>query len=1065
MRALSRRLLAPVVVGGLVLLTLPNAADAVILQVNGKIIPQTAAIQPGLNKGENGTPYTNTATPPNLVGAGPKGAIDPVFEAAESPQVFAVPRLANNSFATVEFVDLLEGAGYENTFGWYNVGDDLSVLSNLHSVLTCTPSNYEPTPTSPSSLSVNFQTEYTAGRYKGGFIGFFLVTPEGQSGGTNCGNPLTSAGVGRIYYTEKEINGDGNYVHYLVYQSKVTDAQGKRNTDFYFGFEDLYRGGDDDFEDMLIFVRGLVVPCVPSSEICDGKDNNCDGLVDNNPTDTGGSCATLPGNNPGVGECKAGVLTCASTGPGDTTKTCVGEVGPVAEACNGKDDNCDATPDNPSGGVFVPALPNACPAQTTPCSASTQCINGVPSCVVVVGPIPETCNGVDDDCNGKTDDNPSDVGVQCTPTGVEPTIGECAAGQTVCSGGKLSCVGYLGPAPEVCDGKDNDCDGAVDEAPLQGLNPQCVPQGIEVCSLGAEQCVNGVKVCTGFTFGSPEICDGLDNDCDGTIDEDPIDVGAPCGSDVGQCDPGLLQCLAQTPGDPSTDTVVCVGSSLPDKEICDGIDNDCDGFVDEDPDGAGPQHLDGVGDPCGSGECGSGLMQCKNGQLACITNASGKQEICNGKDDDCNGIIDDNLTDANGACGINAGACEPGTWQCLPTTPGDLTTDLLQCVGGVGPQPEICNGIDDDCDGFIDEDPDGSGPEQIPGAGEPCSDSDAGLGPCGAGLTACANGVIVCKPSATVAPETCNGIDDDCDGQIDEEEDLIDVGGACGSSIGACKPGVWTCTHDTEGNATKECVGATEGTEEVCNNIDDDCDGAADEGDLPGENVPCPPDGMTLPLQGLCSPGKMLCLSGEMKCVGAVGPSEDICDGLDNDCDGTTDQPDPCPGESVCIAGVCSKKCSSGGEFSDCPLGQVCKSGYCTPIDCTGKCAGGTVCNPKTGLCEAADGGAAGAAGSAGSGGAKPDGGKAGAGGGSSGNAGSAGSTSTGGSTSAAGAGNPEDSDGDGKPDKWGLATGGGGCACGTSPNRVPFSSALLLSLVSLATILRRRSSRTEVKS
>ena len=633
-----RRFVLASVFGAAVLTSPHHQAYAVVQQVDGNIVPRIVAnIQPGLNKGENGSPYADIATPSSVAGAGPKGPLSPVFDADQAPQVYSVPRLANDEFGPVTFIDLIEGAGFESTFGWYNAGDDLSDLGNLHTVLSCDGINYEPTPATYSQTSVNFQTEYATGRYKGGFVGFFLITPESCINCGNCGRPTNSATVGRIYYTEKQANGDGNYVHYLVYQTKVTDGAGARLTDYYFGFEDLYRGGDNDFEDMLIFVRGLSLPCVPSAEICDGKDNNCDGLVDNSTVDTGGSCSLIAGNTPGIGECKAGVWACLSGG----TKTCINEVGPSAERCDGTDNNCDGVEDNPANNAFVPSLPNACPPQNAPCTARTDCIQGAPSCVVQLQPQPERCNGVDDDCNGAVDDNPGNVGLPCTPTGVEPTIGECRSGTTVCGAGQLGCMGYVGPTQEVCDGKDNDCDGVSDEAPVTGLAPQCSPPGISVCTVGREECVNGVKVCSGFTLGIPETCDGADNDCNGVIDDSPLDIGGPCGSDVGACNPGTLQCVAQHAGNASTDTIQCVGSSAANQEVCDGVDNDCDGFIDEDPDGAGPQVLPGVGDACGDpAGCGAGVKRCKNGTLACITGGLGKSETCNGVDDDCDGLTD-----------------------------------------------------------------------------------------------------------------------------------------------------------------------------------------------------------------------------------------------------------------------------------------------------------------------------------------------------------------------------------------------------------------------------------------
>ncbi|MBN1605250.1 MAG: DUF4114 domain-containing protein [Polyangiaceae bacterium] len=1152
------------------------SAEAVVLQIDGTLIPKGSAIQPGLNKGENGCPdpgnsstcYNVTTTPPSTGGAGPKGPIDPVYDAGTQPEVFLVPKDDDGHFGVVTFIDLLEGAGFENTFGWYNVGDDLSDLSNLHSVLTTTPINYEATPNTHSRVAVDFETERSAGRYQGGFIGFFLVTPEGSAAGDNLGNPGDPDQVGRIYYTERTINGDGNYVHYLIYQTKVTDAEGVPLDDYYFGFEDLYRGGDNDFEDMLILVRGLVMPCEPSSEVCDGRDNNCDGLIDNDPVDSGGPCVELA-DNTGLGECHAGVLTCASTGPDDTTQECVGEAGPSEERCNGLDDDCDGDVDNPLGGVFDPPLADACDPiySNPPCSAETACVDGEVTCVISRGPRSETCNGIDDDCDGLTDNDPDDVGASCTDEPGDPVVGECHAGQTICDDGELVCQDYQGPEDEICDNKDNDCDGDVDEpGGMVDVGQSCTPNGVDVCAPGQTQCVGGVLTCTGFTTGRPETCNGIDDDCDGVIDDAPLDVGGPCGDNRGECEPGRWQCVPTDAGDPTSNELTCVGGKSPTEEQCDGKDNDCDGHVDS------PGPMPGEGVACSNG-CGTGVYQCQRGKLRCSASGEGSREVCNGIDDDCDGDVDEpeDLAEVGIACFEDDiqlfPPCQPGMTQCVAHDDGTAT---IECVGATQGSAEICDGVDNDCDGKVD------GPGLMPGEGTACTTS------CGPGLERCRDGELVCEAAGT--REVCNGVDDDCDGKTDEASDLSNVGITCFKDdeqlFPPCKAGKTECVAQKGGGASIECVGATQGSAEVCdgidndcdgqidgpgampgegdacttecgpgekrcrsgklhcelvgpgatescNGLDDDCDGEVDEvSDLPEVGIACFPGGVELfppcqagttvcvpqkgggaqvecvgavegsaevcdgidndcngiiddgtfeeagqpcltetleelfrdvpedePLPGECRRGVLACIQttgddgevvAQIGCIDAVEPTEEICDGLDNDCDGTSDSPDPCPGASECIAGQCGEPCTVMGEFVLCPGGLECVEGWCVePRD-----AGAGAADDVPGI------GAGGS--SAGPGEDSLQGGSEAAGGN--------------GEPTSVEAGGPAsetheedrrkhswaDSDGDGQPDAYGLSSGGGGCSVQHAP-RGGMAGALLVLLAMAMSLTRRR--------
>jgi Notch 1 len=462
----------------------------------------------------------------------------------------------------------------------------------------------------------------------------------------------------------------------------------------------------------------------------------------------------------------------------------------------------------------------------------------------------ELCDDRDNNCNDQIDEDWPNKGTPCTVT-----QGGCTAqGVYICDpnnpAGSTICNAVITGTAEVCDGLDNDCDNVVDNG-----FPDTDGDGYNQCS---DCCDTGNELMTGCDAGSrasinpgaAEVCNGRDDNCNLSIDETDPQLNAPCGidsggeappyySDVGECEPGRLLCIAGN--------LDCYGEINPIEEInCDDLDNDCDNVTDD-----------------------------------------VRDEVCDdGIDNDCDGDTDSWDSDCGSCwpgqqrpCGTAEGDCELGVEIC------DQDGGWGDCEGGYQGSEEVCDGRDNNCDGFTDE--------------------NASL-------------------------EICDdGIDNDCDGLTDSQDPecgICEPGEIrdCGSDIGECRMGQQTCTAQ---GSWSECAGEIRPQPEFCDSEDDDCDGIVDEGNLCMDYDIC--------LCGECAPpcsgGE--CPAGSLTCINGWCVSDPCC-GIN------------CPvGQECDESGVCVDRCVT--EQIECNPGEECRLGICVPVDCFtagNECPAGQMC-------------------------------------------------------------------------------------------------------------------------
>ena len=697
-----------------------------------------------------------------------------------------------------------------------------------------------------------------------------------------------------------------------------------------------------------------------AEEVCDEKDNNCDGTVDEGVTQTwyqdsdGDSygdaatattgCSPEAGSSAMDGDCDDGDAATYPGAPEDCTEA-------VDRNCDGSVGLVDADQDG------VPACED--------CNDANPFVSPLASEVCDASDLDEDCDGLSDDADDSVlsssmsttyaDSDQDGYGnadaatVACDGVGVT-TAGDCNDTDPLYNPGmaELDCT----------DPNDYNCDGSVGYSDADG-------DGYAAC----QECDDAQAA---INPGATEVCNTVDDDCDGSVDEEGgVQTWYADADGDGYGDPnvGIVGCTAPTgyladasDCNDNNATINPAGS-----EVCNGLDDNCDGSVDEGASDALTWYTDADGDgfgdtatavqacsaPAGTvavdGDCNDGdaaynpaatesdcadpndyncdgqvayadadadgwaaCEDCNDADAAVNPSAA---EVCNSVDDDCSGAADDNAVDAATWYADSDG----DSW-------GDTNVILLSCTAPSGfvannqdcsdidysinpAGTERCNGVDDDCDGTIDEadatdaaiwyaDSDGDG------FGDPAATLPSCTPPAGYVSSAgdCDDTEVGISPFAT---ELCNGADDDCDGSIDEA-DAADAAtwyvDADGDGQGDPAQGTRSCTApagsvsnntDCDDAASTVYVGAPE----RCDGVDEDCNGLVDDNAI---------DATSFHLDGDCdgygeATGVIACTSPGVDYVTDATDCDDgdgrdapgapeRCDGLDNDCDGTTDE-------------------------------------------------------------------------------------------------------------------------------------------------------------------------------
>ncbi len=466
-----------------------------------------------------------------------------------------------------------------------------------------------------------------------------------------------------------------------------------------------------------------------ATETCDGIDNDCDGLIDDDDPGVGGR-ATWYADADGDGYGNAGF----------STEACEAPVGHVADSGDCDDGDAAFHPGADESDCTDPADYN-CDGSVGHADVDGDGFAACEDCddtVATTSPLgTEVCDGVDNDCDGDTDEDDAadaatwygDADGDGFGDGSSP-VSACEApsghvdDDTDCDD-SLSAVNPDGV--ESCNGVDDNCDGAVDEGVLPTWYGDSDGDGYGGTTFSAESCsvpsgyVDNADDCDDLESsvfpGATEVCNGVDDNCDGSVDTAAVDAttwhidydGDGYGSQSAAFD--VTACNA--PGGYVSDATDCDDADATSHpggtEVCDLADNDCNGSVDE---GVGTTwYADADSDGHGDGASPTVACSPPTGHVAnaddCddtdATAHPGGTEICDGVDNNCLNGVDEGVSTPYYADGDSDGygdvtnpinACSQPSGYVSDATDCD-DTDSTSYPGAT----EQCDGIDHDCDG------------------------------------------------------------------------------------------------------------------------------------------------------------------------------------------------------------------------------------------------------------------------------------------------------------------------------------------------------------------------------